>query len=72
MQQGRLRAAVVNADLDQDLLRCLLGILHKYIKVAILIKYPRIDEFVLKFVTAPTTTRLDKVSVRSDALNSCC
>ena len=68
VQPGRLRAAVVNADLDEDLLGGLLGVFHKDVEVAILSKHPRIDQFVLKFMMPPPAAGLDQVGVRVGGL----
>ena len=35
VKRGRLRPAIAHADLDQDVLRCLLGVLHEHVEVAI-------------------------------------
>ena len=42
--------AVVNADLDQDVLGRFLGILDEDVEVAILIEHARVEQFVLEFV----------------------
>jgi hypothetical protein len=60
---GRFRTAVVDGDLDQDILRGGLGILDEYIKVAVLIEHSRIDELILEVLPATVPVGLDQVGV---------
>ena len=64
MQFGRFGTAVVNADLNQDVVRRLFGILHEHIEIAILVKHAGIDQFVLELVAAPPPARFHKIRVR--------
>ena len=44
------RAAIKNSNFDEDVVRGFFGVLHKHIKVAVIIEYPRVDQFILEFV----------------------
>jgi hypothetical protein len=64
VQLGRFRAAVVDGNLDQDVLGGLFGILHEHVEVAILVEHAGINQFIFQLVPSPATAGLDKVSVR--------
>ena len=68
MQLGRFRAAIVDGDLDQDVLGGRLGILDEHVKVAILIEHAGIDQLVLEVLPAPAPVGLDQVGVRVGCL----
>ena len=63
VQLGRLRAAVVDADLDQEVLGRLLGVLDEDVEVAILVEHAGVEQFVLELVPAPAAAGLDEVAV---------
>ncbi len=54
VQRGRLGAAIAHGDLDQDVFRRGLGVLHEDVEVAVVLKYTRIHqfEFRVSFATA--------------------
>ena len=52
MQLGRLGSAVVRGDLNQDVVRAVLGIFHENIEVAIVIEDPGVEQFVFEFIAA--------------------
>ena len=60
---GRLRPAITHADLDEDVLRRLLGILHEDIEVAILVEDTGIQQLVLHVATIAPFVRLDQIAV---------
>ena len=68
VQLGRLRAAVVDGDLDQDVFGRLLGIFHEHVEVAVLVEHARVEQFVLHLVPAAAAAGLDKVGVRERRL----
>ena len=61
MQFGRVGSAVVDADLDQHVLRRCFGILDEDVEVAILVENARVDQFVFEVLAA----RLRLVLTRS-------
>ena len=63
VELGRLGAAVVDADPDEDVLGRLLGILDEHVQVAILIEDARVEQLVLELVPAPAPAGLDQVGV---------
>ncbi len=64
MQCGRLRPAVTYADLNQQVLRRLLGILDKHVKVAVFVEHARIEQFILHVAAIAPLARLHQVAVR--------
>ena len=44
---------IEDRDLDQQILGRFLGILNEYVEVAVIIEYPRIEQFVLEIVAVP-------------------
>ena len=63
MQDGRLRATIDCADLDEEVLRRLLGNLHEDIKVAISVEDARVEQFVFHVAPIAPFVRLDQVAV---------
>ena len=63
VQFGLLRAAIVDADLDQNVFRRLFGILDEHVEVAILIEYARVEQFVFEFIASAAAARLDKIAI---------
>jgi hypothetical protein len=63
MQCSRLRPAINYADLDQEVLRRLLGNLQEDIKVAISVEDTRVQQFVFHVATIAPFVRLDRVAV---------
>jgi len=49
---GGFGTAVVDADLDQNILRRVLRVFHEHVEVTVLVKHAGIDQFVLEFVAA--------------------
>ena len=68
MDRRRLRPAIAHADLDEDVLRRLLGILHKDIEVAIIVEDTRIQQLVLHVATITLFVLLDQIAVRESRL----
>ena len=66
---GRLGAAIVDRDLDEDVLRRFLGVLDEHVEVAVLVEDPGIDQLVLELVLSPAPVR---VSTRSAYGNADC
>ena len=60
---GRFRTAVVDGDLDQDILRGRLGVLDEHVKVAVLVEHAGIDQLILEVLPAPAPVGLDQVVV---------
>ena len=58
-----LRTAITDADLDQDVLRRLLGILDKNVEVAIAIKDTCIQQLIFHVATIAPLARLDQIVV---------
>ena len=63
VQLGRLRAAVVDGDLDQDVFGRLLGVLDEDVEVAILVEHAGVEQFILELVAAPAAAGLDEIGV---------
>src|ERR1700761_155678 len=63
MQRGWFRSAITHADLDQDVLWRLLGILDKNVKIAILVKTSRVQEFIFHVTTVAPSVRLNQIDV---------
>ena len=64
VQRRRLRAPVLDGNLDEDVLRGRLGVFHEHVEVAVLIEHARIQQLVLGFVAAPAPVGVDQVAVR--------
>jgi len=52
MKCGRFRAAISCRDLNQDIFRRLLGILHEHIEVAVFVENTCVQKFVFKLESA--------------------
>ena len=63
VQLGRLGAAVVDGDLDQDVFGRLLGVFDEHVEVAILVEHAGVEQFVLELVAAAAAAGLDEVGV---------
>ena len=50
-RRGSLRPAIANADLDQDVLGCVLGVLHEHVKVAVAVEDTGVQQFVFHLAT---------------------
>ena len=61
MHLRRFWTAVVNGDLDQDILRGGFGVLDEHVKVAILIEHAGIDQLILEVLPAQAAIGLDQV-----------
>src|SRR3989441_5897591 len=68
VQLGRLRAAIVDADLDQDVFRGRLRILDEDVEVTILVEHVRIEQLVLELVPAAATVGLHQIRVGEGGL----
>ena len=60
---GRFRPAIVNGDADEHVFRAFLGVLHEHVKVPVVVKHARIEQFVLELLPRPSPVRLDQVAV---------
>ena len=60
---SRLGAAIVDGDLDEDVLRRFLGILDEHVEVAALIEDPGIEQLILEVLLAPVPVGLDEISI---------
>src|SRR5262245_15855276 len=63
VERSRFRPSVAEADLDQDILRSLLGVLHEHIKVAIAIEDAGVQQFIFHFVAVAPSVGFDQVIV---------
>src|SRR6478736_2848990 len=63
MQLRRFRPAIMDADLDEDVLGRFLGVFHEHVEVAILVKDAGLQEFILKFVPAAALVGADQLPV---------
>jgi hypothetical protein len=68
VQRGRLRSAVPDGDLDEEVFRGRLGVFDEHVEVAILIEHARVEQLVLALVPAPVTVGPDEVAVRISRL----
>ena len=64
VERRRLRPAVRDRDLDQQVLGGRLGVLDEHVEVPILVEHPRVEELVLEVVLPPAAVRLHQVAVR--------
>ena len=62
-QPRSLRAAVMHGDLDEHVLRTLLGVLHEYIKIPVVVEDPGIQQFVLHLLTRPPAVGVHQVAI---------
>src|SRR5262249_33914280 len=63
-----LRAAIVYGNADQQIFRRLFRILHKNVKVAVLVEDPGIEKFIFKLLPRATFVRFHQIQVREFAL----
>ena len=49
MERGGLGPAIAHADLDQDVFRRILGILHEHVEVAVVIEDAGIQQLILRY-----------------------
>ena len=68
MQLGRLATPVVHADLNQQVLRRLLGILDEHIEVPIVIEHTGVEQLVLEFVATAPSAGVNKIGIRKGRL----
>ena len=63
MKRGRVRAAIADADLDQDVGRPLLGVFDEDIEVTVAVEDAGVDQLVLHVLAATGTIGVDQVAV---------
>src|SRR5262249_42106133 len=68
VERGRLGAAVVSTDADEDVLRRRLGVLHEDVEVAVLVEHAGVEQLVLKFGPAAPAAGLDEGAVGEGGL----
>src|SRR6266567_2866956 len=68
MNRGGLRPPIAYADLDQDILRSVLGVLHEYVKVAIPLEDAGVQQLILHVAPVAAPIGLDQVAVREGLL----
>src|SRR5262245_4598377 len=61
MELGGYRTAVVNADLNQDIVRRCLRKFNEHIEVTISVKHAGVDEFVFEVLATPATAGFHEV-----------
>src|SRR5439155_6402012 len=62
MKRGGFRSAIAHADLDQDVLRCILGVLYEHVEVPITVEDTGAQQFILH-VAAVALVGSDQVVV---------
>ena len=68
MDFRRFRPAIVDADLDQDVLGRLLGVFHEHVEVTVLVEDAGIEQFILEFLAASAAIGLDQLVIRIGGL----
>ena len=63
MDFRRFRAAIVDADLDQNVLGRFLGVFHEHIEIAVLVKHAGVEQLVLEFVAVAVAVGADQLIV---------
>src|SRR5215471_13698678 len=63
LQRCDFRPAVCDADLDEYVFRCPLGILHKNVKVSIVFEYAGVQELIFKIASRASSVRTYQVEV---------
>src|SRR5262249_51557312 len=63
MYFGRLRAAVMNNDLDQDIFRRFLGILDEDVEVPVVVEDSRVEQLVFRLVPPALPACLDEIGI---------
>src|SRR5258707_15462744 len=63
MQRGRLRAAVLDSDLNEDVFRRRLGVFDEHVEVTVVIEHAGVEQLVFALVAAPAPIGLDEVGV---------
>ena len=63
VERRRLRAAVGDGDLDEEVLRRRLRVLDEHVEVAIVVEHARVQQLVLEVVAAPAAVLLDEPAV---------
>src|SRR5689334_4684024 len=63
MQRRRLGATVDNADLDEQVIGRLLGVLDEHVEVAILVEDTGVEQLILWLAAAASAIRRDKVGI---------
>ena len=61
--RGRFGPAIADADLDQDILRSVLGVLDEHVEVAIVVEDAGIQQFIFRILTAALPIGPDQVVV---------
>src|SRR5262245_49303499 len=59
-----LRAAIAEAEADEDVFRLELGVLHHHVEIAPLVEDPGVDQLILHLAFAPPPVLLDQLMVR--------
>ena len=62
MQRSGFRPAIARADLDENILRRILGVLHENVEIAIGIEDARIQEFIFEIRSGALTVGATKSS----------
>ena len=68
MKSGRLGAAIVDRELDEDVLGRFLRILDEHVEVAVLVEDPGIDQLILELASAPAPVPFHEVGIRERRL----
>src|SRR6266496_4975930 len=68
MNRGGLRPSIANSDLDQEILRSVLGVLHEYVKVAITLEDAGVEQLILHVAPVAALIGVDQVAVGKGSL----
>ena len=68
VQLGRIGAAIVNRDLNENVLGRFLGILDEDVEVAVVVEDPRVDQFVFELALAAAPVPVHEVGIRERRL----
>jgi hypothetical protein len=64
MQRRRLGAAIMRRQPDQDIVWRGFSIFDKNVKITVLVKNPRIEQLVFKFMSGASPIRPDEIVIR--------
>ena len=64
VQVRRFGATVDRLDLDEQILRTSLGVLHEHIEVTVFLKHPGVQQFVFEILPAAAAVGLNEVGIR--------
>src|SRR5207302_548869 len=68
IESGGLWPAIDCTDLNQDVLGCVFGVLHKHVKIAVTVEYTGVQQLVFHVPTVALLARSDQIIIRKGRL----